>query len=50
MGILRAIIQVMPLAIDGQKYLIQMPFITRTGTPALKLIGIRLSALAEPWS
>jgi hypothetical protein len=38
----------MPFTIDGQKHLIQMPFVARTKTPAPELIGERLAEFLTP--
>ena len=38
----------MPGPIDGEKHLIQVPLIARTGTPAPEFIRIRLPELAAP--
>jgi hypothetical protein len=40
--------QVMTCAVDGQKHLVHMPLIARTGTPMPELIGLLLSELPAP--
>jgi hypothetical protein len=38
--------QVVALAMDGEKYLIQVPCVVRSGTPAAQSVGIRLPELS----
>ena len=40
--------QVMPLTMNGEKHLIQVPLVTRPGSSAPQLIGIVLPELATP--
>jgi hypothetical protein len=40
--------QIMPFTIDRKKHPIQMPFVTRSRTPATQLIGICLPKLPAP--
>jgi hypothetical protein len=40
--------EVMRFAINGQKHLIQVPFVTRSRAPATQLIGVLLAELAAP--
>jgi hypothetical protein len=42
--------QVMPVAIDGENHLIQVPLITRTGTATPERIGILLAERAAPFA
>ena len=38
----------MPFLVDRDEYVIQVPLITRPGTPATELIGVWLAKLATP--
>src|SRR5262245_5687901 len=40
--------QIMPLPLDRQEDLVQMPLVARAGTPATQLIGIGLAELPAP--
>jgi hypothetical protein len=40
--------QVVALAMDGEKDLIQVPCVARSGTPAAQLVGIGLPKLSTP--
>ena len=40
--------EVMTFAINGQKHLIQVPFVTRPRAPVTELIGVLLAKLAAP--
>ena len=40
--------EVVPFAMDGEKDLIQMPLVARSGAPAAELIGIGLPELPAP--
>jgi hypothetical protein len=40
--------EIVMLALDGEKHLVHVPFVTRSGTATPKLIGIRLTKLATP--
>ena len=40
--------QIMPFLVDREEHFIQMPLITRPGTPATQLVGVLLAKLATP--
>jgi hypothetical protein len=40
--------QIMPFLVDRDEHFIQMPLITRSGTPATQLVGVLLAKLATP--
>jgi hypothetical protein len=40
--------QVMPLTLNGEKYLIQVPLVTRSRAPVTELIGVVLPKLPTP--
>jgi hypothetical protein len=47
-GLIDSPLEIVPLTMNREQHLVQVPLVARSGTPAPELIGIRLRKLAAP--